>query len=352
MNETPAGLILICNDLGEVEQVPLDALGLLPFDKNRQGKAVFLRLIERDSLEQARAFLTDLRINRKVSDRELTIQTQSGPLNIIFAGLKTGSQFVIVAAKTAEIREKLFTQAFARAGQQQPEQRAEEKKPRIVTRQLKSRLEVVRPETAETKAAPLARPEKSTAELETTRKELETTRKELERARQDFYELALLDSLTGLYNRRHFLKRLKEELREAERYKRSPAFLLLDIDNFKAINENHGLQTGDVILCSVAEVIQGVLRKVDIVGRLGGDEFGILLLETTPESSVLAARRLQKKLTGISIEVDGRIFQVTVSIALVHISGEKPITADKLLKEAERLLRVEKTAGGNQVLQG
>jgi len=163
--------------------------------------------------------------------------------------------------------------------------------------------------------------------------------------------LALVDSLTGLYNRRHFIKRLKEELREAERYKRSPAFLLLDIDNFKSINENYGLQTGDVILRSTAEVIQGVLRKVDIVGRLGGDEFGILLLETTPESSRRAAQRLQKKLTDIAIEIDGRTFQITVSGALLHLTEGKPVSADQLLKQAETLLLKAKAARGNQVIQ-
>lgn len=345
MNETPAGLILICNDLGEVEQVPLDSLGLFPSDTNRQGKTVFLRLVERDSLDQARAFLTDLRINRKVSDRELTVQTQGGPLNIVFAGLKTGNQFVIVAAKTAEIREKLFALALTKA-EQRPEQAAEEKKHRIVTRQLKSRLEVVKPETAETKPAPspIPKPENPPTELQ-------AARQELERAHQDFYELALVDSLTGLYNRRHFIKRLKEELREAERYRRSPAFLLVDIDKFKTVNENYGLHAGDVILRSAAEVIQGVLRKVDILGRLGGDEFGVLLLETTPESSLLAAQRLQKKLTDVAIEIDGRTFHITVSIALIHVAGEQSTTADKLLKEAERLLQKAKAAGGNRVCQ-
>lgn len=343
MSETPAGLILLCNDLGEVEQVVLDGLGL--FDTNRQGKVVFLRLVERASLEQARAFLTDLRINRKVSDRELTIQTTHGPLNIVFAGLKTGSQFVIVAAKTAELREKLLAQMLALAPQP-PEPSPEEKKPRIVTRQLKSRLEVVKPETAATQPLPPGRPQP-----EPLTAELERARKELERARQDFYELALIDSLTGLYNRRHFIKRLKEELREAERYQRSQAFLLMDVDNFKAINENHGLLVGDIILRSAAEIMQGVLRKVDIVGRLGGDEFGALLHETTPENSLRAARRLQKKLTDVSIEVDGRAFQITVSIALIHIAGGEPFTADKLLEEAERLLQKAKASGGNQVLR-
>ncbi len=96
--------------------MPLDGLGLPSGETNRQGRTGFLRLVEHDSLEQARAFLTDLRINRKVSDRELTIQTKDGPLNIVFAGLKTGSQFVIVAARTAETREKLFAYALAQAG--------------------------------------------------------------------------------------------------------------------------------------------------------------------------------------------------------------------------------------------
>ncbi len=208
---------------------------------------------------------------------------------------------------------------------------------------MKSRLEVVKPETAQT-LTPFPKPESPPTELE-------AARQELERARQDFYELALVDSLTGLYNRRHFIKRLKEELREAERYRRSPAFLLVDIDKFKMVNENHGLHAGDVILRSAAEVIQGVLRKVDIVGRLGGDEFGVLLLETTPKSSLLAAQRLQKKLTDVAIEIDGRTFHITVSIALLHIAGEQSTTADKLLKEAERLLQKAKAAGGNRVCQ-
>lgn len=303
--QTPSGLILICNDLGEVEQVLQDNLGLPPFDETKQGKAVFLRLVERSSLDAARAFLTDLRINRKVSDRELTVQTRQGSLTMVFAGLKTGSQFVIVAAKSAEIREKLFAQAIAKA-----EQQAEQKKSRMVTRQLKSRLEVVRPEITE--AIQPTIPEKKTDVLE-------TVQMELERVRQDFYELALTDSLTGLYNRRHFIKRLKEELRESERYKRSPTFFLLDIDNFKSPNEQYGLQTGDEIIRSVGEIIQGVLRKVDLVGRLGGDEFGALLLETTHESSLHAAKRLQKKLSDVSIEVDSRSFNITVSIPLIHI---------------------------------
>jgi len=333
----PTGLTLLCNDLGEVDQVIQDDLGLGILDEGKQGKAVFLRLVERGSLEPARAFLTDLRISHRVTDRQLSLQTKAGPVNLLVAGVKSGAQFVIVAAKTPEARDKLYTEVLATVTEH-----AQQEQARLATRPPKTRLETPKPEKVEPKRPP--EPAEVAAELETTREELEKTR-------QDFYELATIDSITGLYNRRHFVKRLREELREAERYKRSPAFVLLDIDNFKEVNEKHGLQTGDEIIRSVGEVMQGVLRKVDIVGRLGGDEFGALLLETTPESSLQAARRLQKKVSGVSIEVDNRAFHVKVSIALVHAGDAKNMTADKLLKQAERLIQKAKESGGNQVIQ-
>ncbi len=333
----PTGLTLLCNDLGEVDQVIQDDLGLGILDDGKHGKAVFLRLVERGSLEPARAFLTDLRISHRVTDRELSLQTKAGPVNLRVAGVKSGAQFVIVAAKTAEARDKLYTEVLATVTEH-----AQQEQARLATRPPKTRLETPKPEKIEPKRPP--EPAEVAAELETTREELEKTR-------QDFYELATIDSITGLYNRRHFVKRLREELREAERYKRSPAFVLLDIDNFKEVNEKYGLQTGDEIIRSVGEVMQGVLRKVDMVGRLGGDEFGALLLETTPESSLQAAKRLQKKVSGVSIEVDSRAFHVKVSIALVHAGDAKNMSADKLLKQAERLIQKAKESGGNQVIQ-
>jgi len=330
-NKPPIGLTLLCNDLGEVEQVIQDGLGLPALGEGKQGKPVFLRLVERGSLDQARAFLTDLRISHRVTDRQLSIQTKDGPLSAYFAGVKSGAQFVIVAAQTAEIRDRLYAEVLATVAEHAKHQPASQ-----AVRPLRTR-----PESQKEKRPP--DPERLSAELESTRKELEKTR-------QDLYELATLDTITGLYNRRHFIKRLREELRESERYKRSPAFLMLDIDNFRAINDRYGLQIGDEIIRSVGEVMQGVLRRVDLVGRLGGDEFGALLLETTLENSLQAAGRLQKKVSGVSIEVDGRSFHVKVSIALVFAGDGKNLTAEKVLKQAEKLLQKANESGGNQVV--
>jgi diguanylate cyclase (GGDEF)-like protein len=343
-NQQSTGLTLVCNDLGEIEQVIQDGLGIVPAEEGKYGKQVFLRLIDRTSLDKARAFLTDLRISRKVPDIELALQTKGGPINALFAGVKSGNQFVIVAAQTAEARDRLFQEVLVSVDEH-AEQQA-----RMVTRPLKARFPEEPPPTPEPEKKQPAEPENLTVELEQTRSELAKTGEELEKVQQDFYELATIDTITGLYNRRHFIKRLKEELREAERYKRSPAFLLIDIDGFRETNDRYGLQTGDEIIRSVGEVVQGVLRKVDMVGRLNGDEFGALLLETTRESCLLVAKRLQKKISGVAIEVGGRSFHVTVSMALLHTPDGK-ITADKLLKQAEKMLEQAKASGGNQIIQ-
>lgn len=338
MSEPSGGLILICNDLGEVEQVLLDELGLLTTPKTVSGRAIFLRLVARESLEQARAFLTDLRINRKVSDRELTIQTDQGMLTIIFAGFKTTSHFVLVAAHTVGQREALLAQGLAALESLSSEP---ERKPRLA-------VPVPQAEPALARTKPVRRARRS-ASAKRTKTSLASGPDELERVQRDLYELALTDSLTGLYNRRHFLERMSQEMREAERYKRNFAFLVVDIDNFQTINALYGLAAGDSLLRSAAQILQQTLRKADILGRLGGDEFGALLLETTPETSIQAAHRLHARFDDLRLDGQTQALSVTVSIALVDVTEAVPI--EHLLQKAEDLLKQAKAAGGNQIIK-
>jgi diguanylate cyclase (GGDEF)-like protein len=323
------GLTLVCNDLGEVDQIIQDDLGLPPIESG-PGKTVFSRLADRASQAKARAFLADLRISQKVIDREFSLQTTNGVVDAYFAGVKSDDQFVIVGAETPDHRDKLFAEVLSVVSEQEP------KKHRPASERLsppKSPSEV----------------EKSLGKLEKPDQELVQKHVELEKLRQDFYELAISDSLTGLYNRRHFLKRMREELLEADRYKRSPVFLVVDIDHFGAINENYGFGIGDEIIRTVGELTRGLLRNVDLVGRLGGDEFGALLHENTLASSVLTAKRLQKKLAGVAMEIDGKNIQITVSIALIYIGANKT-NLEKLLKQAEKQLQKAKDSGGNQII--
>lgn len=324
-------LSLVCNDLGEIDQIIQDDLGLLPVENGKPGKVAFSHLAERTSQARARAFLTDLRITHKVIDQQFPIQTTNGVVNVYFAGVKSDDQFVVVGAETPEHRDKLYAEVLSVVNEQEPQKR----RPRA--------------ERLSAKKNPSAG-EEMTSELDGSYKELFRKHKELEKLKQDFYELAISDPLTGLFNRRHFLKRMHEELRVAERYQRSNVFLMADIDHLRAINEKYGFEAGDEVLRSLGELIRGLLRNVDLVGRLGGDEFGALLLETTLASSVVVAKRLQKKLTSVAIEYEGHNLHVTLSIALIFI-GEAKFNADKLLKLAEKHLQKAKESGGNQVIQ-
>jgi diguanylate cyclase (GGDEF)-like protein len=104
-----------------------------------------------------------------------------------------------------------------------------------------------------------------------------TARKEME---EELRRRSITDSLTNLYNRRHFHSTLSEEIARSARYRGPLSLAVFDLDNFKAFNDTYGHQEGDAILCLVAECIRAVFRSTDYTFRLGGDEFGVLLVET------------------------------------------------------------------------
>ena len=105
------------------------------------------------------------------------------------------------------------------------------------------------------------------------------------------HRLATHDPLTHVLNVGAFTERVSEELRRNRRYGRTGALLYLDLDNFKSMNDTHGHQTGDAVLRLVADALQRTVRQVDVVGRMGGDEFAVLMPETDGELAQAAARR-------------------------------------------------------------
>ena len=120
---------------------------------------------------------------------------------------------------------------------------------------------------------------------------------DLTRKAEQLERLATTDSLTGLYNRRHFLKALDAEWSRFSRYHRSVSVLMLDIDHFKNVNDQHGHSVGDEAIKAVAEACLYGKRKSDIVGRIGGEEFAILLPETTLSRARIVAERIRKRIS-------------------------------------------------------
>ncbi|WP_291328321.1 diguanylate cyclase [Desulfovibrio sp. UCD-KL4C] len=172
-----------------------------------------------------------------------------------------------------------------------------------------------------------------------------TERKEAE---DSLRKLATTDPLTGLSNRRFFMEKAEEEVEKAKRYNRSLSLLMLDIDFFKKVNDTYGHDAGDDVLKSLSVAVLEVLRNVDVFGRIGGEEFSILMPDTDIDGAVLAAERIRHKVEKANMQTRSGILTITVSIGAATIN-KRITTLELLLKAADLGLYAAKDAGRNQV---
>ena len=155
--------------------------------------------------------------------------------------------------------------------------------------------------------------------------------------------LADHDALTGLLNRRKFNRELSREVKLANRFGRRAAVMIIDMDNFKAINDSLGHQAGDQVICEVANVLRETLRDVDIVARIGGDEFAVFMPDGDLES---VADRLVDSIRHIVIGDGERTVRATVSVGFAEVTEER-ISEDELLARADSAMYRVKEAGKN-----
>ncbi|SMF15689.1 sensor domain-containing diguanylate cyclase [Desulfovibrio gilichinskyi] len=172
-----------------------------------------------------------------------------------------------------------------------------------------------------------------------------TERKEAE---DSLRKLATTDPLTGLSNRRFFMEKAEEEVEKAKRYNRSLSLLMLDIDFFKKVNDTYGHDAGDDVLKALSVVGLKVLRNVDVFGRIGGEEFSILMPDTDLDGAVLAAERIRSEIEKANMQTRSGILTITVSIGAATVN-ERINTLELLLKAADLGLYAAKDAGRNQV---
>jgi diguanylate cyclase (GGDEF)-like protein len=159
---------------------------------------------------------------------------------------------------------------------------------------------------------------------------------------------ALVDPLTGISNRRAFLQDGQAHLKRQATDPHPTAVMLLDLDNFKSINDRFGHAVGDRVLEIFADVSSGCLRRIDLFGRLGGEEFAALLRDTTRERAMAVAEQIRTGFAGAAREVDGRPIAATVSIGIV-ISHDGVLDLSALLAQADHALYRAKDAGRNRV---
>ncbi len=170
---------------------------------------------------------------------------------------------------------------------------------------------------------------------------------------QDGLKMAVTDPLTGLFNRRYALPHLARMAERAVELRRPLAVMQLDLDRFKLVNDRHGHAAGDAVLEQVARVLASNLRPVDMVARIGGEEFLVALPETTHRIAMETAERLRKSVDEAAVTLPGGGGTVHVSCSIgVASCGNRPCTAEDLLRRADAALYAAKAEGRNKVTSG
>ncbi|MEP6971550.1 MAG: GGDEF domain-containing protein [Betaproteobacteria bacterium] len=166
-----------------------------------------------------------------------------------------------------------------------------------------------------------------------------------DRVRAEFEHLASHDSLTNALSRRNLTSVCQQELERCHRHGRMMSLLLIDIDHFKSINDNFGHQAGDRALVQFVQAVTTLLRRADVIGRLGGEEFVVVLPETQIDVALVVAERIRSKVAEMS---SPKKFTVSIGVTTNRPAGD---TVDDLMARADRAMYQAKQAGRDQVVQ-
>jgi len=178
---------------------------------------------------------------------------------------------------------------------------------------------------------------------------------------QDLYEkndrlrkLSVTDSLTGLYNHRFLMEQIERNYNLHTRFRRTFSFIMLDIDHFKKVNDSFGHIMGDQVLIELSNTLTKGRRNTDIVGRYGGEEFGLLLPEISPENSEKVARKIIYDVRNLVFHPrhnPSLTFGISVSLGITHCPDEKIASSEDVIQMADLALYKAKELGGNIIIQ-
>ena len=170
-----------------------------------------------------------------------------------------------------------------------------------------------------------------------------------EALQQNLYESATRDGLTGLANKRTYLEALGKEFSYGVRHATKLSLVMFDVDHFKKINDTHGHPAGDAVLKQLAQVVLTAVRTEDLVARVGGEEFAILMRNTNAEGARDCAERVRRAVEQMVVEVDRRPIPVTISLGAATLADGNIADASALVAAADALLYEAKRGGRNRV---
>ena len=182
---------------------------------------------------------------------------------------------------------------------------------------------------------------------------LESTIEDLKESNEELEQLLVVDEKTGLYNFRHFQRKLREEWQRAERYGTPLSLLFFDLDNFKQINDTHGHPAGDRALKEFATLVTGGARATDTAARYGGEEFAVILPHTDGPMAVRVAERIRAAVEEFPFLERDRPFRLTVSGGLATFPSTPEVeSVDALVRAADQALYRAKDLGKNRIVSG
>jgi len=178
--------------------------------------------------------------------------------------------------------------------------------------------------------------------------QLKLQSEELIKINEEFRKLAITDPLTGLYNRRYFERAMKDELALALRHGDKHCLLLIDIDNFKNINDTYGHLEGDRVLQKFSDALKEQLRAADILSRMGGEEFVVLCKRVQQGNAISIAEKFRKKIEAMTIVIGADAVRITASIGVAVLPKGPDDTIEEILGEADEALYFCKRSGRNR----
>ncbi len=181
------------------------------------------------------------------------------------------------------------------------------------------------------------------------RRQLSDSNAILKAQQEELVTLAERDSLTGLYNRRQFMRMAEMELVRADRMPRGTSLLMVDLDFFKKVNDQHGHPAGDGVLQQVAAILMGSVRASDLVGRMGGEEFIVLLPYTTPDQAMVVAEKLRLALSAHPLKIERLELPVTASFGVTGLTETQKAPLQALYTAADLALYTAKHGGRDRV---
>ncbi len=325
------GLALLCDEQGLIQQVLRNDLNL----PEALVGHLFFGIVEEASRAKAMDFLVGLKTQGSLLDWEMNVQPARAVITLHFAAGRAGDSLLITASTTSDLSARFFADMM----------RINNEQTNTLRTMMKENAVRAREEMDHSRYEEISR---LNNELVSAQRELARKNAELERLAAEVQRLSWVDELTQVYNRRGFFEFGRREVERSKRFKKPLSGLMLDIDHFKKVNDTHGHAIGDKVLKEVAARCSRQLRAVDIFGRYGGEEFSVLMPETTATKARILAERLRQKISNEPINTERGLLTISISVGIANLTGN---TADLegLLERADRALYQAKSLGRNRV---